>query len=344
MRGEAADRFDRSLDKLHGYIISNEQTLFECGPWIADKTGTAIAVGMDQGFDLLAMAPKLDRLVVVDVDRRTSALSEGMMVAASRLRRLHRAVAGDDAAELEPQRLVEAFRGMNLGRTLIALRRYFRSAGMDHEIEQALRPVPERPQIDAYLDFKAQAHQTGGGVPYVSWLSSAANLNHVIDLYEAGGIRFEHADMTDPGKLLGDMSRAGGEVSVIYLSNAGDVGYIDSMRRKDTKIPQLMHALSSLPLAEDAVVIRSHLDAISLMRPAPIPAFYRGRSAMLNGTTRWAMSIETWDAFSRFRTREEATALAQKRPPASDATAIVEVKPGLYVSKALAHKAQIAKI
>jgi hypothetical protein len=215
------------------YVKSNEVRHDVWFPYVAGRGGAYLGVGSDQNYTVAAAARSelmflsdIDQSVV-DLHRDYEVLIEASPDPASLHQRFH-ADAEAESVEL----LTAAFAGLPEPerRRLVRLYRAARETVYIH-----LGHVIKRKQ----------------GARATSWLSDPEMYAHIRALYQADRVRAMAGDLTGANTLQTAAAAAkalGVPFGVVYLSNAEEYfGYT----------PQFIANIDALPLAEDAVVLRT---------------------------------------------------------------------------------------
>lgn len=234
------------------YWYSNEGMLYKVFPQIQSVEGAIVAVGSDQGLDLLA-ATSSNRLEMVDRSFPVHAAMNSVLAVAR-----HTFKNGVDS--LARRAFFEQFEFPRLNDT----RRILEELPIDVQ-ETAMilfeAGVPVHALSDKNISYgefmKIRSEREDQTGQPVTWYGSVESLEKVMSVDKAGGITFTTGDITDQNVLKGLKSRLNEErkgMGVIYLSNAEEF----ILRGGDDEdLDGLWGRIEQFPLDDRGVIIRT---------------------------------------------------------------------------------------
>ena len=263
MNSEIWHELEQPKILVESYWTSNEDQLFKLFPYIAHVSGSVIAVGSEQGLDLVANSQS-QRLVKVDYDKDVNLLTRAILEVGSHFRRetggfsdpleffyyfRNNLMSIDDRARrgdvIEEALGVQGAHRVNS----VLLRPLLRVAGSGREI---LRDV----YMGEYMNRRSKDQKVS------AWYGSCEGLNKVLDMYERGDISFVLTDLQNPElpRLLDQMLED--PIGIMYLSNIESKNFFNPY-----KTEKIWENLNQLRLTDDGVILRTSAES-NFVRPS----------------------------------------------------------------------------
>lgn len=263
-------KFVRDKNVSFTAFSSNEQHLYKLFDAIRERSGTIVGVGIEQVLDLFCNS-QADQAYIVDSTKFNTLLTRTLLEMGVRhkktfgnfpsdvefikyfkdlelLKHLLPEILGSDQAQYVMKKL-------KMGKTVFDTYEY-RQLG---ELSDPLGTL----FLEDHLKFKRDAVDDQGN--HYSWLTTN-NLTKVLSAYEQGKITVTYADLTDMQemeKLAEKITKTTVPVTMLYLSN------VEDWLKRWGKIPELVRCLKLLPLADEAVILRTLFSRIPpMVRPA----------------------------------------------------------------------------
>lgn len=244
------ERYELMFD----YCLSNESCLYKLFPTIKDKQETILAVGPDQGLDLLVNS-QAKYLFMVDIDTDTSQFTRTLLEIGS----VHKKIFGHYP---NVEQYHEYFKAENIHHIHRLLSDTLGEVNMNvicNKFRHQLTTDNKQPKYYNYLNYKSQL-TNDIGQPF-SWNSSNENLKRVFEAYDQGRIFVINRDLFSEETLdiIDDIVKSKkSSVQVFYVSNS--LAYLQN-QKSDHPLPS---AISKILTANPTVLVTTkHQETVS---------------------------------------------------------------------------------
>lgn len=226
-------------ESIFDYCISNESCLFKLFPAIQDKTGTIVAVGPDQGLDLLVNS-QAQYLFMVDIDTDTSLLTRALLELGS----IHNKIFGHYPKVEEYQEYFKAKNIDHIPRLLSNTLGEINGKVIYYKLNQSTANS-QQPRYYNYLRYKSQLVDDNDQ-PF-SWNSNDENLRRVFEAYDQGRIFVINRDLFSEETIgiIDDIVKSKkSSIQTLYISNS--LAYLQN--QKSDIDPTISRILTANPI------------------------------------------------------------------------------------------------